>query len=274
MKENSKSLIIFSVCLLILLLGCHKKPPPPDYVNQSNCQSKRAAIDIFINPNNSQLEVLNLIPDGAAEKADIRAGDIIVSINDKQVKTKADFRAIMSTVREAIPVSIVVKRNSESITKTVLPAMKGYYYTADAILNILENDKKIHLIIVVGEITNNTVQNSNYAQHEEWKKSMAVQLRSYVEVGLTKNYQGNSNFSIVTRESLDRLIQELQIQQSGLVTELIKSGKILGATHMLVIDFNRYRTADWSTKDITSRRLIEIERGKTIAAESCQYIYW
>jgi hypothetical protein len=180
----------------------------------------------------------------------------------------------MKTIRTAIPVSIVVKRDSESITKTVLPAMKGFYYTADAIGNILGNDKIVHLIIVVGEITNNTVQNPNHAQHEEWKKSMAVQLRSYVEVGLTKSYQGNSNFSIVTRESLEKLIQELRIQQSGLVTELIKSGKILGATHMLVIDFNRYRTADWSTEDITSRRLIEIESGKTIAAESCQYIHW
>jgi membrane-associated protease RseP (regulator of RpoE activity) len=274
MKSHGKGLIVFLVCLLILLLGCHRQPPPPDYASQQSCQSKKAMIGCSFNPNNPQPEILKVAPNTPAEKADLRPGDIIVSINQLPVRTRNDVHEIMSIIITEAPITVVIKRNSEHITKTVVPKIVGELYTFAAINKILMNDKKVHLIIIAGEITNNTGTNPNYSQMEEWKKSMAMRLRSDTEGSLIRSFQISPNFSIVSRETIEKLVQELSVQQSGLVTELIKSGKMLGATHLLVIELNRFRTPDSSTQDVTSRRLIEIETGKTIASESCQYIFW
>jgi len=275
MKAHSKCLLIISVCLLIPFLGCHKKPPPPDFAKQPNCQHKRAQIGFFYNLNNSQTEILKVAPNTPAEKADLKPGDIIVSVNQLPVKTRSEYRAIMETITTETPISIVVKRNSEYITKTVIPKIVTSFYSASAIGRIvMEENKKVNLIIVPGEITYNYGGNISNSQLADWKKAMAVQSRDYVESGLVRAYRDQPNFSIVARENTDKILEELKIQQSGAVTELIKSGKIIGATHLLVIDFNRFRTPDWSTLDKTTRRLIEIETGKTIATESCDVIWW
>jgi membrane-associated protease RseP (regulator of RpoE activity) len=273
MKAHGKGLTIISLCLLLLFLGCHRKPPPPDYENQTNCQLKKGKIGLSFDFKDSKPEVLKVMPDSAAAKADIRPGDIFVSVNQSTVNTRADFKAIMSRITTETPISIVVKRNSEYITKTIVPRIVGEFYVIDAIDSLLEN-KTVNLIIIVNEITNTYSENPNYSQLAEWKKGMVVRLRSHVETGLIRRYPNAPNFSVVARENTEKLIQELSIQQSGLVTELIKAGKIIGATHLLVMDLNRSRTPDWSTLDTTSRRLIDIETGKTIASESCQRIFW
>jgi C-terminal processing protease CtpA/Prc len=227
------------------------------------------------NLDNPQPEVLKVVANSPAEKADIRPGDIFVSVNQSPVKTKADFRAIMETIRTETPISIVVKRNSDYITKTVVPKIVANSYVAYAISRIvMEENKKVNLIIVANEITNTYNLNPNYIQLEEWKKAMVVQVRGDFEMGLIRAFQNQPNFSIIARENTEKILEELKIQQSGLVTELIKSGKMLGATHLLVIDLHRSRTPDWSTSDKTSRRLIDIENGKTIASESCEYTFW
>jgi C-terminal processing protease CtpA/Prc len=125
MKTYGKGLITISVCLLFAFLGCHRTPPPPDYANQPSCQLKRAQLGFLYNFNNPQPEVLKVEPNYPAEKADIRPGDIFVSINQSPVNTRGDFKAIMETIKTETPTSIVVKRNSEHITKTVVPKIVG-----------------------------------------------------------------------------------------------------------------------------------------------------
>ena len=207
------------------------------------------------------------MPNYPAEKADIRPGDIIVSINQSPVKTRADLRAVLETIQTETPISIVVKRNFEYITKSVVPKIIGESYIIEAIDRILlEENKKINLIIIANEITNTYGPQPDYTQLAEWKKAMAVQLRGNEETGFIRRYQNQPNFSIVARENTDKILQELRIQQSGVVTELIKSGKVIGATHLLVIDLNRSRATarvrDMSTSDRTSYRLIDIEYRK------------
>ncbi len=63
--------------------------------------------------------VSQVMPNSAAEKAGIQAGDVLVSINDKKIDTFGELRAKIATIGAGKTVKLGLIRDGKALTKTV-----------------------------------------------------------------------------------------------------------------------------------------------------------
>ncbi|WP_086982198.1 Do family serine endopeptidase [Vibrio aphrogenes] len=63
--------------------------------------------------------VSQVMPNSAAEKAGLKAGDVLVSINDKKINTFGELRAKIATIGAGKTVKIGIIRDGKNITKNV-----------------------------------------------------------------------------------------------------------------------------------------------------------
>lgn len=69
--------------------------------------------------------------DGAAQQADIRTGDVIISIGGKPAKTKADFLEVISQYSPGHELDVIIMRQGERIVKNVI--LRNQLNTTDLI---------------------------------------------------------------------------------------------------------------------------------------------
>ncbi|MEW6739158.1 MAG: tetratricopeptide repeat protein [Nitrospirota bacterium] len=76
------------------------------------------------------------------------------------------------------------------------------------------------------------------------------------------------NFVLVERERIDKVLNELKLQYSGLVDIGLqqKLGKMIGASHLLIIDYSRVVKPNSEMLDIEIHKLIEVSSGKILAS--------
>ncbi|HEX3748438.1 MAG TPA: PDZ domain-containing protein [Bryobacteraceae bacterium] len=65
--------------------------------------------------------------DSAAEKAGMKAGDIIVKVDDSAIATPQQISSTLRSVRGKTAVSVTVVRNKKEMSLTVTPDATGYY---------------------------------------------------------------------------------------------------------------------------------------------------
>jgi hypothetical protein len=72
--------------------------------------------------------------------------------------------------------------------------------------------------------------------------------------------------SIISREKIESVLREPPFQQTGIISEesQVKAGNMLGATHFLVVSITRLKESPLKANDIETRRLIEINSGRTM----------
>lgn len=63
--------------------------------------------------------VSQVLPDSAAEKADLKAGDVLVSINGKKINTFGELRAKVATIGAGKTIDIGLIRDGKKLNKTV-----------------------------------------------------------------------------------------------------------------------------------------------------------
>lgn len=69
--------------------------------------------------------------DGAAQKADIRSGDVIISIGGRPARTKADFLEVISQYSPGHEIDVIIMRKGERIVKNV--TLRNQLNTTDLI---------------------------------------------------------------------------------------------------------------------------------------------
>jgi S1-C subfamily serine protease len=67
------------------------------------------------------VKLLGVRPSSPAEKAGLKAGDIIVEVAGKTVRNIYDYTAILSELQPDKPVPFVILRGNERLTITVVP---------------------------------------------------------------------------------------------------------------------------------------------------------
>lgn len=67
--------------------------------------------------------VNKVMEDSAAEEADFRPGDLILSVNGTEVETFTDIARLVS-INTGTPITIVLERDGEELSKTVTPRMR------------------------------------------------------------------------------------------------------------------------------------------------------
>ncbi|MCF8368646.1 MAG: M28 family peptidase [Bacteroidales bacterium] len=70
------------------------------------------------------VQIQGVRPGGPAEKAQLLANDIIISLNNKEVNNIYDFMNILGELKPDVETDIVVKRNGEEKTLTIIPEEK------------------------------------------------------------------------------------------------------------------------------------------------------
>jgi serine protease Do len=117
--------------------------------------------------------VSQVVPDSAADKAGLKAGDVIVSINDKKINTFSELRAKVATLGAGKTVTLGVIRDGDTQSfKVTLGEQKGTKTTAD----------KMHEGLSGAELTNTNqsdkVQGVKVASVKAGSKAESYQLQA------------------------------------------------------------------------------------------------
>lgn len=272
----------FAILLMLYpLTSCVHRPPPIENIfprslsreevlkqwdENSACSSKRTSIGIgTVRNKQGEIEISYVLKDYPADLAQIKVEDILLEIDDRVIKDRFEAYQIIRSKNPGDEVKLTIRR--DGIIKKFALKTRSQYTFKDSleITEILLNEKVVHLAILTGEISNSI--NMPPETLENWKGSMRSELLGLYESVYKSSYQKDNSFSIIDRNKIETVLKGTEFQRSGLVSEnRIKLGNMLGATHLLIIDFSRtYRPL----VDTTIRRLIEVESGKTLAVSTC-----
>jgi hypothetical protein len=103
---------------------------------------------------------------------------------------------------------------------------------------------------------------------EEWKAGIISSLISEQERYYSETLKNDPKFSLVSRDKIDKLLNEHKCQNFDLTSTSVECGQLIGATHLLIINLSRF-TSDKSPKkyeDVETHTLIEVKSGRTIAS--------
>lgn len=214
-----------------------------------------------INNNMVVKEVMKGFP---AERAGIKRGDIVVSIDGKKYKNDIEIISLINNELRGDHVLLVINRNGKQINFDVEPKVVKVRQAGISIIKILAKNNKVSLAIVIGEVKN-TFPNAS----AEWADSIRNVLQSQQEGFYLSAFGNNNNFSIVDRMQLIQILYEFQFNQVGFISDKLrmKIGEMTGATHILDISYARVRGRYNSYKDVINTRLIEIESGTVLAVD-------
>ncbi|MDD5711981.1 MAG: PDZ domain-containing protein [Smithellaceae bacterium] len=227
---------------------------------------------------NKECVLVDVYEGFAAAKAGLRRGDVLVTIDGRSFASQRDVVAyIFLSKRPGDTVQVTVRRGGEVVAKEMVvgkrPMLRDQYVLRSILLG--EGKPAVRLAIVSGEITRvlpakagkTDLDKENIAQ---WKKAVESQIVAAAENGMMRTLGDNDNFSLIDRQAISHLQNEMRYQESGLVSADFRSklGGALGATHILVLDMSRLPTHRPGTRflDTTTRRLIEVESGKTLSS--------
>jgi tetratricopeptide (TPR) repeat protein len=133
------------------------------------------------------------------------------------------------------------------------------------LLDLQKRDASIHLAIIIGAV--NTVFTLPNA--EQWKDGIKSQLRSTWERYYAANLRDDDRFNLIAREKIDRVLNEQKFQNYGLTPSPVEFGQLIGATHLLIIDFARYSTTEANKiTDVESHSLIEVKSGRVLSSQA------
>jgi serine protease Do len=82
-------------------------------------QSAEPFLGVRPDPDGKAFTIAAVTPNSPAAKADLRAGDVIVKIADREVGTISDFDTVLRTKQPGNAVTLVIERGNEQLTITV-----------------------------------------------------------------------------------------------------------------------------------------------------------
>jgi hypothetical protein len=208
--------------------------------------------------------IVKYLEDGfPAELAGVKRGDIFISVGGRTITTNKEFITLLNNKQPGDHVLLVINRNGKQIKFDIEPKMVKGLRTVLKIQNLVSENKKVILAIIVSE-----VKNSFPNVPKDWADSMRINLQSSYESRLMTALETKENFSIVDRSRLKQILDELQFSQSGFVSDKLRAkiGEMTGATHILDLSYARFKS-NFGMDETVNARLIEIESGKVLAVD-------
>ena len=232
---------------------------------------ERSILGVYVIENhNKEIEIYNIAKQSIAAKADVRIGDVIVSVDNMEIKNRSElFSYIYERKNPGGTIEIVLKRNNNLLTRSITPKTHHVFKDAYALLyEIVENDNEpISLAIVVDSVNNVYLQG---AVLEQWETGMKALLINSWENYYLSFFAPERYFNLIDRGKVDNVLNEQKLQYSGSInTETQQElGEMLGASHLLIIDYSRFYVSNVEALDIETHKLIEIKSGKVLASIS------
>lgn len=200
-----------------------------------------------------------------AKKAGLRLGDVIKAVNNRAVSSQQDVDRVLRVIQPNTRIPVLVERNGQERVYNVTTG-KNFTPEIDVIAQELINGKRVALAIAVGRVSNTVIlpQNVNLT---EWKNAITAQLESECTAVYTQ-CTGVENFSVVDRSRIRSILDELNFQTTGYVSDQarLQIGKLTGATHFLIVEFSRFPSGYNGFSDMLSKKLIDIETGEVLSS--------
>ncbi|MEW6355262.1 MAG: PDZ domain-containing protein [Planctomycetota bacterium] len=235
-------------------------PVPSGYVRRPvlGCTLTRLA--------DGRVSVDKVREDTGAAKAGLRSGDVIVEIDGRRIENRCDVLDALWKKQHGERVHVTIQRDGSNMGLDAELGCADRREDTVPILRALWQEKKVRLAILVGEITN--VGLTDRMQLEQWTKAIRGNLLTENESSYLEGFQPEPGFSLVDRRGVEDVLKELDFAQTGAVSNELRAklGGILGATHLLVIEYSRFTKLQGANEDMERRRLIEIETGRVLCS--------
>jgi len=227
-----------------------------------NCCVKKVYLGctIFLNRNN-EVEFSSVDIDSPAGRAGILPGDVVLKIDNENVKDKYHAFSLYDSKYPGNTISVAIKRQGKIITKQFELLPLYFLNIQYALLELVYKDIPVRLAVIFGNID---YGHSSLKEYFEKKESYYV---GEIESTFLSIFRNQNNFTIIDRQKTDAIINELKFQESGLVDNKSreKLGSMLGATHLLIMDISLSRSIDNKAEYLYVMRLMEIASGKTLS---------
>jgi hypothetical protein len=223
-----------------------------------------AGIDVINNKKN-EVEIYEVYGGTPADEADVKPGDILLEAKGVVIKKRAQLFDILDSMYPNETVTIKIRRNGQEIEKNLKLSTYNYPNDFYALLEMVYKDSNVRLAVLPGEIQNMYKVDAELL--EKWKKSVGTEIVGYAESTYINFFRTQKNFIVIDRHQTDKILNEIQFQNSGLVSDEQRKqiGKLLGATHIVTVNLSRHISTSSKPNDTMTRRLAEVETGKILA---------
>lgn len=130
----------------------------------------------------------------------------------------------------------------------------------EKISSFLDAKTSVNILILAGTVTN------GFPSTPGWAEGIRTGVVNSTTSRLLRKFSDKENFSLVDRSSIYEVLTEMKFQTTGAVSasDARKIGNLSGATHLLVIELNRFQERQGLLDHIT-QKLIEVETGRVVA---------
>lgn len=267
------SIIILSGCATVFNQTGNQPSQQFQILIKENPESfvERSIFGVYVIENyNKEIEIYKISKQSIATNADVRVGDVIVSVDNMEIKNRSElFSYIYERKNPGGTIEIVLKRNEILLTRSITPKTQHIFKDTYALLyEIVKNDNEpINLAIVADSFNNVYLQGIVL---EQWKTVTKTLFINSWENYYLSFFTPERYFSLIDREKVNNVLNEQKMQYSGSINPETqqKLGEMLGASHLLIIDFSRVYVSNVEALDIETHKLIEIKSGKVLASIS------
>ena len=223
-----------------------------------------SGIEIVTNKKN-EIEIYEVYPGTPAYDAKLEPGDILLEANDVAIKNKGQIFDILDSLYPNETVTFKVRRKGQDIKGSIKLSTYNYPNDFYVLMEMIYKDKVVRLAVLPGEIQN--MYSAETALLEKWKKSVGTEIVGSAESVYVNFFRNQKYFVIIDRHQTDKILNEIQFQNSGLVSDeqRKKIGNLLGATHIVTVNLTRNIATGPKCNDLMTRRLVEVESGKILA---------
>ena len=208
-----------------------------------------------------------------AWKVGLKIGDIVKAVDGVTVTSFSDFNSVLKKIPPGSIIPVRIKRKDrENIYK--VRTVKSFTPEVDFILGSLAKGERVSLAVIVGKVSN-AIPLPRKVNLDEWKKGITSQLEFGVESTYVQCREVYDNFSLVDRNRIRKVLDELDFQTTDYVSDAtrIKIGELTGATDLLIVEFSRFPWSHRGRLDIISKKLIDIRTGEVLTSASVSQYY-
>ena len=208
-----------------------------------------------------------------AWKVGLKIGDIVKAVDGVKITSFSDFNSVLKKIPPGSIIPVRIKRKDrENIYK--VRTVKNFTPEVNFILDSLARGEKVSLAVIVGKVSN-AIPLPRRIKLDEWKTGIASQLESGVESTYVQCREVYDNFSLVDRNRIRKVLDELDFQTTDYVSDAtrIEIGELTGATDLLIVEFSRFPWSYRGRLDIISKKLIDIETGEILTSASVSQYY-
>lgn len=218
-----------------------------------------------INNDKNEFEVASVSKNSPAGRADIQKGDILISIDGIKFPDRLSLLNYYERKNPGDLIDVDLRRKGSTLNKQIELTSQQWFNDLYILMREIIKEKPINLAVIIGDINNVYLKDKDIL--EQWKSGMKTVLYSDIENTYLKFFALERSFNVVDRAKTEKILNEEELQLSGITNtdSQIKVGNLLGATHLLLIDYSRFYEAPTRAQDIETRKLIEVKSGKTLA---------